>query len=96
MFAHLGADVIRMEACQKPDGMRMAGGAFIAKPQWWELSHLTLAANTNKRGITLNLADERGLALCKQLLETCRRLRRQLLAARGRRLRARPGRTSTH
>jgi len=71
MLAHLGADVIRMEACQKPDGMRMAGGAFISLPEWWERSHITLAANTNKRGITLNLADPKGLALCKQLLETC-------------------------
>jgi crotonobetainyl-CoA:carnitine CoA-transferase CaiB-like acyl-CoA transferase len=71
MLAHLGADVIRMEACQKPDGMRMAGGAFISQPQWWERSHITLAANTNKRGITLNLADPKGLKLCKQLLETC-------------------------
>jgi len=71
MLAFLGADVIRMEACQKPDGMRMAGGMFVSKPLWWERSHITLAANTNKRGITLNLADPRGLRLCKQLLETC-------------------------
>jgi len=71
MLAHLGADVIRMEACQKPDGMRMTGGAFIAKPTWWERSHITLAANTNKRGITLNLAHPKGLDLCKKLLGTC-------------------------
>jgi crotonobetainyl-CoA:carnitine CoA-transferase CaiB-like acyl-CoA transferase len=71
MLAFLGADVIRMEACQKPDGMRMAGGMFIAQPDWWERSHITLAANTSKRGITLNLADEKGLALCKQLIGTC-------------------------
>ena len=71
MLAFLGAEVIRMEACSKPDGMRMAGGMFIAKPQWWERSHITLAANTNKRGITLDLAKPDGLALCKQLLESC-------------------------
>jgi crotonobetainyl-CoA:carnitine CoA-transferase CaiB-like acyl-CoA transferase len=71
MLAHLGADVIRMEACQKPDGMRMAGGVFFSQPAWWERSHITLAANTNKRGITLNLADPKGLAACKKLLETC-------------------------
>jgi len=71
MLAYLGADVIRMEACQKPDGMRMSGGAFFSKPDWWERSHITLAANTNKRGITLNLADPKGLALCKKLLATC-------------------------
>ena len=71
MLAFLGADVIRMEACQKPDGMRMAGGMFFSQPSWWERSHITLAANTNKRGITLNLADPRGLALCKKLIATC-------------------------
>jgi crotonobetainyl-CoA:carnitine CoA-transferase CaiB-like acyl-CoA transferase len=71
MLAHLGADVIRMEACQKPDGMRFAGGVFISQPAWWERSHITLAANTNKRGITLNLADPKGLDVCKRLLETC-------------------------
>ncbi|MBW2425537.1 MAG: CoA transferase [Deltaproteobacteria bacterium] len=71
MLAHLGADVIRMEACQKPDGMRMTGGIFFAESDWWERSHVTLAANTNKRGITLNLGDPRGLDLCKRLLETC-------------------------
>ena len=70
MLASLGADVIRMEACQKPDGMRMAGGVFFSQPSWWERSHITLAANTNKRGITLNLADARGLELCKKLLAT--------------------------
>ncbi|MCH2170716.1 CoA transferase, partial [Myxococcota bacterium] len=68
MLAHLGADVIRMEACQKPDGMRMAGGMFISQDCWWERSHITLAANTNKRGITLNLGDPAGLAVCKRLI----------------------------
>jgi len=71
MLAHLGAEVIRVEACQRPDGMRMAGGMFISQPEWWERSHITLAANTNKRGITLNLADPKGNALCKKLLESC-------------------------
>ncbi|MBW2269460.1 MAG: CoA transferase [Deltaproteobacteria bacterium] len=71
MLASLGAEVIRMEACQKPDGMRMAGGMFYTEPSWWERSHVTLGSNTNKRGITLNLADDRGLALCKQLIGSC-------------------------
>ncbi|MEM7411991.1 MAG: CoA transferase [Myxococcota bacterium] len=68
MLAFLGADVIRLEACSKPDGMRMAGGMFISQPEWWERSHVTLAANTTKRGVTLDLAKPEGLALCKQLL----------------------------
>lgn len=68
MLAYLGADVIKVEAIQRPDGMRMAGGIYIDRGDWWERSAITLSANTNKRGITLNLADEQGLALCKRLI----------------------------
>ena len=71
MLGHLGADVIRMEACQRPDGMRMAGGVFYDQESWWERSAITLAANTSKRAITLNLANPRGLELCKELIRTC-------------------------
>jgi crotonobetainyl-CoA:carnitine CoA-transferase CaiB-like acyl-CoA transferase len=69
MLAMLGAEVIHLEAIQRPDGMRMAGGSFIGHmPSWWEYSHIFLSANTNKRGLTLNLADPRGLALVKRLI----------------------------
>lgn len=68
MLAYLGADVIKVEAIQRPDGMRMAGGLYMDKGDWWERSAITLSANTNKRGLTLNLADPKGLALCKRLI----------------------------
>ena len=68
MLAYLGADVIKVEAIQRPDGMRMAGGMFANQGNWWERSGVTLSANTNKRGLTLNLADPKGLALCKKLI----------------------------
>src|SRR6185295_19139946 len=72
MLAVLGAEVIHLEAIQRPDGMRMAGGALIGHmPSWWEYSHIFLSANTNKRGLTLNLADARGLALAKRVIATC-------------------------
>lgn len=71
MLANLGAEVIKVEAIQRPDGMRMAGGLYFDQPSWWERSAITLSANTNKRGITLNLADPKGLELCKKLIETC-------------------------
>ncbi len=71
MLAYLGADVIKVEAIQRPDGMRMAGGIFIDKEAWWERSAITLSANTNKRGLTLNLADPTGLELCKRLIAEC-------------------------
>ncbi|MAG33788.1 MAG: CoA transferase, partial [Deltaproteobacteria bacterium] len=69
MLGSLGADVIKIEAIQRPDGMRMAGGLFFTLPEWWERSAITLAANTNKRGITLNLADPKGLEVCRKLIE---------------------------
>ena len=71
MLASLGADVIHVESIQRPDGMRMAGGAFIAMERWWERSAFYLAANSNKRGIALNLADPDGVAIARKLIATC-------------------------
>jgi crotonobetainyl-CoA:carnitine CoA-transferase CaiB-like acyl-CoA transferase len=52
--------------------MRMVGGALVpGRETWWEYSHIFLSANTNKRGLTLNLADPRGLALTKRLIAEC-------------------------
>ena len=70
MLATLGADVIHVESIQRPDGMRMMGGAFLSQGEWWERSAFFLSANTNKRGITLNLTDPKGVALAKQLIAT--------------------------
>jgi crotonobetainyl-CoA:carnitine CoA-transferase CaiB-like acyl-CoA transferase len=72
MLASLGADVIHLEAAQRPDGMRMIGGLFIGQhEQWWEHSGLFLGANQNKRGLTLNLQEERGRELCLRLVDEC-------------------------
>ena len=71
MLGNLGAEVIKVEAIQRPDGMRMAGGIYIDAGDWWERSAITLSANTNKRGLTLNLADPKGLELCKRLVAEC-------------------------
>ncbi len=68
MLATLGADVIHLEAIQRLDGMRMAGGLFHRKPQWWEYSAVFLAANANKRGLTLDLDQEAGREIAKRLI----------------------------
>lgn len=68
MLAALGAEVIHLESIQRPDGMRFMGGALAQEEQWWELSAFFLATNTNKRGLTLDLNDSRGLALAKRLI----------------------------
>lgn len=71
MLAHLGAEVIHLEAIQRMDGIRMLGGRFIKKPQWWEYGGMFLGANTNKRGLTLDLDQAAGLAAAKQLIARC-------------------------
>jgi crotonobetainyl-CoA:carnitine CoA-transferase CaiB-like acyl-CoA transferase len=71
ILAFLGAEVIHLEAIQRLDGARMIGGMFSSKPDWWERSALFLGANTNKKGLTLDLGDPRGLELCKRLIAKC-------------------------
>lgn len=69
MLANLGADVIHLEAIQRPDGMRMTGGAFVGeKDDWWEYSALYLSANTNKQGLTLDLNQPKGMKLMRALI----------------------------
>ena len=69
VLAALGADVIHVESIRRPDGVRMTG-AMVAGPDslWWEYSNLFLSQNTNKRGITLDLRDPRGVALFERLV----------------------------
>jgi crotonobetainyl-CoA:carnitine CoA-transferase CaiB-like acyl-CoA transferase len=66
----MGADVIKVEAVQRPDGIRFNG---LVNPsdneQYYELSGLYQASNLGKRGITLDLGHPDGLALAKRLIE---------------------------
>jgi crotonobetainyl-CoA:carnitine CoA-transferase CaiB-like acyl-CoA transferase len=71
ILGYLGAEVIHLEAIQRLDGARMIGGMFSSKPDWWERSALFLGANTNKKGLTLDLNNPRGRELCEQLIARC-------------------------
>ncbi|MHB8574848.1 MAG: CaiB/BaiF CoA transferase family protein [Dehalococcoidia bacterium] len=72
----LGADVIQIEARSRPDGWRGSyeGNVPAAvrdpgrKQRAWNTSGLYNAVNLNKRAITLDLSDPRGLELFRQLL----------------------------
>jgi crotonobetainyl-CoA:carnitine CoA-transferase CaiB-like acyl-CoA transferase len=69
LFAQLGADVVHVESVQRIDGMRpAAAGYFFTRDRWWEWSNFYLEINVDKRGITLNLSDPRGLDLVKRLI----------------------------
>ncbi|MCU1400540.1 MAG: CoA transferase [Acidimicrobiales bacterium] len=70
VFAMLGADVVHVESTKRPDGIRMAGGAFFTRDRWWELSSFFLAANTNKRDLTLDLSQTAGRDLLLELIAT--------------------------
>ena len=69
MLAALGAEVIHIESTKRPDGMRMVGGMLAGvHKDWWECSHFYLGTNSNKKGLTLDLTDPRGLELMKRLI----------------------------
>ena len=71
MLSVLGADVIHVESISRIDGSRSVGGTFAGLYEnWWEASFLFLSANANKRGITLDLASPRGMAVFEKLVGT--------------------------
>jgi crotonobetainyl-CoA:carnitine CoA-transferase CaiB-like acyl-CoA transferase len=69
-LACLGADVIKVESVKRPDLMRYAGPQPPDVPHWYEWGPLAHAANTNKRGITIDLTRPEGRDLVLRLLET--------------------------
>ena len=70
MLAALGADVIKVESVQRPDGMRFSSTKQPGETGWWEWSAVFQANNANKRGITLDLGSERGRSLLLDLIDT--------------------------
>jgi len=67
-LAALGADVIKIESIQRPDGIRYSGGMRTDVDDWWEYGWVFHAMNTNKRSVTLDLASQDGIGLLKQLV----------------------------
>ncbi len=63
----LGADVVKIESIQRPDGMRFSG--TVRNDMLWEYASVFHGANPSKRGITLDLDHEEGKALLRRLLE---------------------------
>jgi crotonobetainyl-CoA:carnitine CoA-transferase CaiB-like acyl-CoA transferase len=70
VLAALGADVIKVESAQRPDGMRFNSVKGPEEPSWWEWSSGFAANNANKRAITLDLRTERGVELLLDLVST--------------------------
>ena len=70
-MAMFGADVIHVESTVRPDGARLMNWHPPTEPQWWEWSSYFQATNTNKRGITLDLASPAGRDLALRLIAEC-------------------------
>jgi len=68
-LAALGADVVHVESITHPDGMRLTGMMFGAE-EWWEWGHMFVAANHDKRDITLDLGSEAGRDLVLRLIDS--------------------------
>ena len=67
----LGADVIKVESVQRPDGTRLGTAYATAGDRPWEMAPLFHGANTGKRAVTLDLGRPMGQELARQLLNTC-------------------------
>ena len=65
----LGADVIKVESCQYPDWFRGTDPRGPYHPErTYEKNYWFQMMNRNKRGITLDLTNPKGLSLLKRLL----------------------------
>jgi crotonobetainyl-CoA:carnitine CoA-transferase CaiB-like acyl-CoA transferase len=65
-LADMGADVVKVESIQRPDGMRFAGA--VPGERMWEWSPVFAGANSGKRDVTLRLDSDEGMALLKRLI----------------------------
>jgi crotonobetainyl-CoA:carnitine CoA-transferase CaiB-like acyl-CoA transferase len=66
ILADLGADVVKVESIQRPDGMRFAGS--VRNEVMWEWNHVFHGANPGKRDVTLNIDSPEGRELILRLV----------------------------
>lgn len=62
-----GADVVKVESIQRPDGHRYSGSLLRSTDDWYEIGPMWQGTNLNKRDITLNLGSEAGRKLALKL-----------------------------
>jgi len=67
----LGADVIKVESVQRPDGTRMSSAYKTAATTPWETAPLFHGTNTGKRAVTVDVTRPEGVALARRLLDAC-------------------------
>ncbi len=64
----LGADVIKVESIQRPDGFRYSMAYPPLGPDWYEQGGVWQATNLNKRSLTLNLNSEEGKHIFERMI----------------------------
>lgn len=62
-----GADIVKVESIQRPDGHRYSGAFPFEGADWYERSALWQATNLNKMDITLDLTSQRGRDIARRL-----------------------------
>jgi crotonobetainyl-CoA:carnitine CoA-transferase CaiB-like acyl-CoA transferase len=62
-----GADIVKVESIQRPDGHRYSGAYAYEGDDWYERSVIWQATNLNKRDLTLDLTSARGLDIARRL-----------------------------
>jgi crotonobetainyl-CoA:carnitine CoA-transferase CaiB-like acyl-CoA transferase len=62
-----GADIVKVESIQRPDGHRYSGAFPFEGDDWYERSVIWQGTNLNKRDLTLDLGSERGRELARRL-----------------------------
>ncbi len=67
-LASVGADVIKVESIQRPDGFRFIGAFDPGGKDWYEAGTLFQATNLGKRNLTLDLSRAEGRDLLMRLV----------------------------
>jgi len=68
VLALMGADVVKIESIQRPDGIRFASARPPDVERWWEYSWVFHGLNANKRSITLDMRQPEGGRLARALI----------------------------
>ena len=63
-----GAEIVKVESIQRPDGFRYSGAWADEGDRWYECSAMWQATNLNKRDITLDLTSDDGRDLVRLLV----------------------------
>lgn len=62
-----GADIVKVESVQRPDGHRYSGAFAYEGDDWYERSPIWQGTNLNKRDLTLDLTSPQGLDIARKL-----------------------------